>query len=94
MDAWLVIMLGVRKNINNSLFISMSFSRELPNFIGSHIPMEIFLIYKMGKKQGNRNRVVYIRGGSHTWAFSRGSGTSSGSHPQENALVWELPYNK
>jgi hypothetical protein len=58
----------VRKNINNSLFISMSILRELPNFICSHIPLEIFLIYKMGKKQGNR--VVYIRGGSHTPAFS------------------------
>jgi hypothetical protein len=36
-----------------------------------YIPMlEIFLFYKMGKKRGNKKRVVYVRGGSYTHAFS------------------------
>jgi hypothetical protein len=45
----------------------------LPNFVCSHVPMEIFLFYKTGKKPGNQKRVVYIRGGmggSCTHAFS------------------------
>jgi hypothetical protein len=34
-----------------------------PNFICSHVPIEVFLFYKMGKKQGNKKkRVVYGRG--------------------------------
>ncbi len=44
--------------------------RELPNFICSHVPMEIFLFDKMGKKGGNEKRVVYVSGGSHMSAFS------------------------
>jgi hypothetical protein len=32
--------------------------------------MEIFLFYEMGKKPRNQNKVVYIRGGSCTHAFS------------------------
>jgi len=35
-----------------------------------YVPMEIFLFYEMGKKQGNKKSVVYVRGGSHTHAFS------------------------
>jgi hypothetical protein len=45
-----------------------------PNFICSHIPLEIFLVYIMGKKWGNKKRVVYVRGGSCTRAFSWGLG--------------------
>jgi len=33
-----------------------------PNFICSHVPMEIFLSYEMRKKGGNEKRVVYIGG--------------------------------
>jgi hypothetical protein len=32
--------------------------RELPNFICSHVPTEVFPFYKMGKKQGNEKGVV------------------------------------
>jgi hypothetical protein len=32
--------------------------------------MEIFLSFKTGKKQGNKKRVVYARGGSCTRVFS------------------------
>ncbi len=46
--------------------------RSSPNFICSCVPTKIFLFYEMGKKQGNKNRVVYIRGGSHTHVFSWG----------------------
>ncbi len=72
------------------------YAGQLPNFICSHVPMEIFLSYKTGKKLGNWKRVVYIQGGSHTCAFSWGSGTPSGSHPwvtlpHENALVQGPP---
>jgi hypothetical protein len=31
-------------------------SRSSPNFICSHVPMEIFLYYETGKKQGNKKR--------------------------------------
>ncbi len=70
--------------------------RELPNLICSHIPMEIFHFYEMGKKQGNQKRVLYVRGCSQTRVFSWGLGTPLGSCcqvllPQENMLVWELP---
>jgi len=41
---------------------------ELPNFIRSDVPTEIFPFYKMG--EGNKKRDVYIRGGSFTCAFS------------------------
>jgi hypothetical protein len=41
-----------------------------PNYICSHIPMEIFLFYKVGKKQGNKKKVVYVRRGSNIHAFS------------------------
>jgi len=42
----------------------------VPNFICSHVPMEIFLLHERRKKQGNQKRVVYIRGGFRTCAFS------------------------
>jgi hypothetical protein len=50
----------------------------------------------MGKKQGNKKRVVYVREGSWTCAFSWGLGAPSSSHPhmplpQKNALVGEPP---
>jgi hypothetical protein len=32
---------------------------ELPNYICSHVPMEIFLLYETRKKLGNQKRVVY-----------------------------------
>jgi hypothetical protein len=44
--------------------------RISPNFICSHVPMEVFHFYEMGKKPRNEKRVVYIRGGSSTRAFS------------------------
>jgi hypothetical protein len=46
------------------------FQGNSPNLLCSHVPMEIFLFFEMGKRQGNKNRVVYITGGSHTHAFS------------------------
>jgi hypothetical protein len=66
------------------------------NFVCSHVPIEIFLFYEMRKKQENKKRVVYIRGGSFTCKFALGSQTASASCPrvplpQENALVWEPP---
>jgi hypothetical protein len=33
---------------------------ELPNFMCSHVPMEIFLFYEMGKKLGHPNRVQLL----------------------------------
>jgi hypothetical protein len=33
-----------------------------PNFICSHVPMEIFLFYQMRKRQGNKKRVVLRKG--------------------------------
>jgi hypothetical protein len=48
---------------------------ELPNFLCSQVPMEIFLFHKIGKKWGNQKRVVYTRAGSCTCAFSWGLGT-------------------
>jgi hypothetical protein len=36
----------------------------------SHVPMEIFLFYETGKKPGNKNRVVYVKGNSCTHVFS------------------------
>jgi hypothetical protein len=44
--------------------------RSSPNFICSQVPMEVFQFYEMGKKPGNKKRVVYIRGSSSTCAFS------------------------
>jgi hypothetical protein len=41
-----------------------------PNFIRSHVPIEIFLFDERGKKQGNKKIVVYVRRGSSTLAFS------------------------
>jgi len=42
-----------------------------PNFICSHVPMEIFLFYEMRKRGGNEKRVVYyMGGGSCTHVFS------------------------
>jgi hypothetical protein len=32
--------------------------------------MKIFLFYEMGKKRGNKKKVVYIKGGFHTREFS------------------------
>ncbi len=68
--------------------------RSSPNFICSRVPMEIFLFYEMGKKQGNKNRVVYIRGGSrthvfswgqeHTWAHALGCPSLRRTHSYEN----------
>ncbi len=43
-----------------------------PKFICVHIPMGKIKSYEMGKKQENKKRVVYIRGGFHTCAFSLG----------------------
>jgi hypothetical protein len=53
-----------------------------------------FIFYQTRKKWGNKRRVVYVRRGSCTHAFSPGLGRTSGSHPwvplpQENALLWE-----
>jgi len=64
--------------LNNSLFISMCiFLRDLskqknprvlcrgefsPNFICSHVPMEVFLFNKMGKKQGNKKESCLCKG--------------------------------
>jgi hypothetical protein len=36
--------------------------RKLPNFICSHVPMEIFLFYESGKNLGNQNRVCLRKG--------------------------------
>jgi hypothetical protein len=66
----------MKMNVNNSLLISTCILSDLPghknpivlcwgsshNFICSHVPMEIFNFYKMGKKQRNKKRVVYIKG--------------------------------
>jgi hypothetical protein len=35
---------------------------ELPNFTCSHVPMEIFLFYKMGKKWGNKKESCLCNG--------------------------------
>jgi hypothetical protein len=40
---------------------------ELPQFYKFPFPMEISLFYEM---QGNKKRVVYLRGGSCTCVFS------------------------
>jgi hypothetical protein len=40
-------------------------------------PWKYFLLYELGKKQGNQKRALYIRGGSRTRAFSWGLGTPS-----------------
>jgi len=45
-----------------------------PNFICSHIPMEIFLVYRMGKSEEIKREFVYVRGGSCTRTFSWGLG--------------------
>jgi len=60
----------------------------------SHVPMEIFFFYEMGKKWGNTKRIVFVRGGYCTCVFSWVLGTPLGSCPwvplpQENALVQE-----
>ncbi len=54
---------------------------ELPIFICSHIPMEIFLFCETGKKWENQKSVVCARGGSCTCVFSWGSETPSGAPP-------------
>ncbi len=50
---------------------------------------------KMIKKWGNKKRIVYIKGGFNTYAFSQGLSPSSShpqvSLPQENTLVVEPP---
>jgi hypothetical protein len=57
-----------------------------PNFICSHVPMEIFLFYEMRKKGGNEKRVVCIGGGgSCTHVFSWGFGNTLGLTP------WSAP---
>jgi len=64
---------GVALQANNSLLISMCILKDLPqqknprvlcwgnspNFISSHIPMEMFLFYETGKKLVNKKRVAY-----------------------------------
>jgi hypothetical protein len=64
--------------LNNSLFIFYVYFEgspaaeepygamlvELPNFICSHVPMEIFLFYETRKKGRNQKKVVCIRQGS------------------------------
>ncbi len=81
--------------INNPFYISTCILKDLhqcknprvlcwgssPNFICSPIPTTIFLFYEMGKKRGNKKRVLYIKGGFHTHEFSWGSRTPSSSHP-------------
>jgi hypothetical protein len=49
--------------------------------------MEIFVFFEMGKKQGNKKRVVYLR---------RGSGIPSGAPPsREHTHSYKnLPYNQ
>jgi hypothetical protein len=56
-----------------------------PNFICSHVPMGIFLFYKMRKYKES----CYVRGGSCTRAFSR-----VGERPWAHPLGWLLPQNK
>jgi len=46
-----------------------------------YVPMEICLLYKRRKKGGNFKRVVFVREGPSTCAFSWGLGTPSGSCP-------------
>ncbi len=71
--------------------------RSSPNFICSCIPTEIFLFYEMGMKQGNKNRVVYIRGGSCTHVFSWGQEHSwahaLGCPSLRRTHSYDLPYN-
>jgi hypothetical protein len=51
--------------------------------------MQIFLFYEPRKKWGNKKRVVYVRGGSSTCAFSWGLGTPSDSHPWVPLPQWD-----
>ncbi len=58
------------------LLFSQTLCKQLPfYFLCSYIPMEIFLFYERGKKQGNQKRVVYVIGASYTRKFSWGLGT-------------------
>jgi hypothetical protein len=54
----------------------------------SHVPMEIFLYCEIGKKWGNKKRVVCMRVGSQTCAFSWGLGTLWGSCPRMPLPPW------
>jgi hypothetical protein len=64
--------------------------RELPNLICSHVPMEIFLLYEMGKKQGNQKRALLRKGRflysyvllrfGNTLRLTLSSATPSGEH--------------
>jgi hypothetical protein len=69
-----------------------------PNFVCSHIPMEIFLFYKMGKKWGNKNkRVVYLkeRFPSYSWVLVRLLGNDLGCPSLTRTNLYKnLPYNK
>jgi hypothetical protein len=69
--------------------------------------MKIFIFCKMGKKQGNKKRVVCTRGASSTHAFSWGLGTSTqgvrfqyswGGAPQgcetNSPKLWKLAQEK
>jgi hypothetical protein len=64
--------------------------RSSPNFICSHVPMEILLFYGTWKTRGNKKRVVYVRGGCNTLCISWGLGTPLGSLMH---LYMKLPYN-
>ncbi len=44
------------------------YAEEAPPIL--YVPMKIFDFYKTGKRRGNKERVVYISGGSSTHAFS------------------------
>jgi hypothetical protein len=42
----------------------------LPNFICSHVPMEIFLFYKTGKKPGNQKKSCLHKGRNGRFLYS------------------------
>jgi hypothetical protein len=93
----------VFKPTNNSLFIFSVFfwgiSRNKRTlgavcFLSSHVPIEIFLFHKIGKKWGNQKRVVLLKGQFLYLCILLGVGNTHalGSHswvalPKENALV-------
>ncbi len=66
---------------------------ELTQFYMFPCSHEICLFYKMGKKWGNKKRVVYLRGGSSTCTFSWGLGTTWAALLWRTHLYRNLPYN-
>jgi hypothetical protein len=70
-----------------------------PNFICSHVPMEIFLFYEIGKKWGNEKRVVYLRGGTcpSRWTLKCGGlpsqGPSSNHRGAAFTTAWIMSLN-